>query len=483
MAQVVAGWAAPVPWRILNRPYSLLGLVLLVVLAIPSYVRMPHDWETVYVPAAARLIRGEDIFQEQFVYPPVNAWLPIPFVGLPRMPSRALWYAVNMTALAVLLLGAWKLSGGRRLEGMPGVPWREHAIFWLGLGCGIASCFDVITNQQTDLIVAALVILGCGAMMRGHDLRAALWFGAAAAMKCTPLLWAGYLAWRKRWIAALLVVVVAVGVNLAPDLTHPTGAGSTRFGEWTRLFLLPMAERKHDFGAWHCGIGGNQSIAGLWHRWLLYDTVWEGNNLEGVPGLTRVAPETLKAVTWGSMLLLLGAGLACSWRASRRPSTSADAPQHPRWRSGSDPRTSLEFGMMLILMVLLSPHSSKPHFCTLLLPGFCVARAALHWPNRRLLALLIAALMLSLISNQDLVGEWLYSWTKWYGSLAGCALLLYAASCRALLGGGRKASSQDEINSALPSTFASVSFSHSSERERRSVESPCAPSNARQAIS
>jgi hypothetical protein len=420
MAQVVATWAPSVPWRLLARPYSLLGLGLLVVLAVPSFLRPAQDWDGVYVPAAARLMRGEDIFTEDFVYPPINAWLPIPFVGLPQVPSRALWYAINMTALAVLLLGAWKLSGGGRLEGTPALPWREHAIFWLGLGCGIASCCDVIGNQQTDLIVAALVVVGCAALVQGRDLRAALWFGVAAAIKCTPLLWAGYLAWRRRWLAALLMVVVAVAVNLLPDFTHPTQAGNTRFGDWTRRFLMPMAERKHDFGTWNCGIGGNQSIAGLWHRWLLYDTEWQGSNLLGVPGQTRVAPETLKAVTWGSMLLLLGAGLFCSWRASPSPSASEGR--------------AIEFGMVLILMVLLSPHSSKPHFCTLLLPGFCVARAALHWPNRRLLMLLIAALICALISNQDLVGEWLYSWTKWYGSLTGCAVLLYAASCRVLLG-------------------------------------------------
>lgn len=439
MAQVIAG-APSVLGRILSRPYSLLGLVLLIVLAVPSFLRPAQDWDGVYVPAAERLVRGEDIFTQEFVYPPINALLPIPFVGLAHVSSRALWYAINMTALAVLLLGAWKLSGGGRLEGTPGLPWREHAIFWLGLGCGIASCCDVIGNQQTDLIVAALVIVGCGALVQGRDLRAALWFGVAAAIKCTPLLWAGYLAWRRRWLAALLVAVVAVAVNLLPDLTHPTATGNTRFGAWTRRYLAPMAERKHDFGTWNCGIGGNQSIAGLWHRWLLYDTAWQGSNLLGVPGEARAAPETLKAATWGSMLLLLAAGLACSWRACQNPSASEGPAGAPRWRSGSDMRASLpsasalQFGMALILMVLLSPHSSKPHFCTLLLPGFCVARAALHWPNRRLLALLGAALICALISNQDLVGEWLYSWTKWYGSLAGCALLLYAASCRALLG-------------------------------------------------
>jgi hypothetical protein len=435
--------------RIFSRPYLLSGSILMIVLAVPVFQR-DRDWVRVYLPAAARLANGADIYQEEtgFVYPPINALLALPFRALPRVPSLMLWHALNMAALMILILGAWKLSGGGRLDGMPRIPWREHAIFWLGLGCGISSCLDAITNQQTDLIVAALVILGCLALVQqrdlrafpspsakrgvahilawrsGSDLRAALWFGGAAAIKCTPLIWAGYLAWRRRWAAALLVVAVAGAVNLLPDLTDPPTNASTRFGDWTRRFLFPMATSKHDFGSWACGIGGNQSVPGLAQRWLVYDAVWQGDELDGVAKEVRATPQTLKAVSWSAMLALLAAALVCAWRTPagaeslREPGPSASA---------------LHFGLVLMLMVLLSPHSSKPHFCTLVLPGFCVARAALAGANRRLLRVLGAALVLALSANEDLVGEWLFSWTKWYGALAWSALLLYAASCSILL--------------------------------------------------
>ncbi|MSQ95414.1 MAG: DUF2029 domain-containing protein [Gemmataceae bacterium] len=91
----------------------------------------------------------------------INAWPAIPFVDLPRLPSRAIWYEPTMVAPVVLLVGAWRLSGGGRQEGASSVPWREHLIFWLGVVCAISSCLDALTNQQTDLFVGALVILGC----------------------------------------------------------------------------------------------------------------------------------------------------------------------------------------------------------------------------------------------------------------------------------------------------------------------------------
>lgn len=420
MAEDVNAGHATVLSRATSRPYTLLGTAFLIVVAFPVFLRQPQDWESVYVPAAARLLEGVDIYQGDFVYPPINAWLALPFVGLPHLPTRAAWYVINLYALAVLLVGAWRLSGGGRLEGLPSVPWYEHAIFWVGVTCGISSCLDAITNQQTDLIVAALVILGCNALLQARNLRAAIWFGVAAGIKCTPLLWAGYLAWRKQWTAAVLVAVIAVGVNLIPDLTHPSKRSATHLGEWTARFLMPMADRDHDFGTWNCGIGGNQSVAGLWHRWLVYDATWQGTDLVGLRSEARVAPATLKVVSWGSMLLLVAAGLACTWKPTGK------APLAP-------PATGLQFAMVLILMVLLSPHSSKPHFCTLLLPAFCVARAALTGPHRSLVFVLGGAAICSLVANQDLVGSWLYSWTKWYGSLAWCALLLYVGCCKVLL--------------------------------------------------
>ena len=421
MAQVLAGSSQSIMGRFLCRPYTLLAVLFLIILAFPSFLRKPQDWECVYVPAAERLADGDNIFQMDFVYPPINAWLALPFVGLSRLPTRLLWYAINMTALMVLILGAWRLSGGGRLDGTPRVSGREQVIFWLGLGCGISSCLDAITNQQTDLIVAALVIMGCLALSRQYDVRAALWFGLAAAIKCTPLLWAGYLAWRKKWAASALVVIASVGINVLPDLTHPDE--SSHLLDWGKRFLMPMADRKHDFGQWHCGMGGNQSVAGLCQRWLVYEAVWQEDDLVGVVSEARVTPETLRAVALGTMFLLLAAGLICTWRIP----ADTDKPSNLR------PETGLQYGMVLILMVLLSPHSSKPHFCTLLLPGFCVARAALHWPNRRLLALLGAALACAMISNCDLVGDWLYSWGKWYGSLAWCSVFLFAGCCWVLL--------------------------------------------------
>ncbi len=405
-----------------SRPYTLIAVVFFAVMLVPL-LRKKQDWQTVYLPAAERLASGEDIYVpgSGFVYPPVNAWLALPFQSMPRLFERFLWCALNATALLVLILGAWKLSGGGWLEGATAGPKREHVIFWLGLVCGLPSCIDAITNEQTDLIIAALLILGCIALVGGRDIQSALWFGIAAGIKCTPLLWAPYLLWHKRWFAATAVVLVAGGINLLPDLTHRPNDSFPRLADWGSRFLKPMATEECDFGTWACGVGGNQSMAGVTQRWLIYDPVLVDNELLATQSPSRWSSQSLKGVSFAGMFVLVGIALACTWRTAAASPGSVPAP------------LVIQFGMVMILMLLFSPHSSKPHFCTLVLPGFCVARAALNRGDKTLLVTFLVAVACVMTTNQDLVGSWIFGWAKWHGAIAWAALLLFGMSCRILL--------------------------------------------------
>ena len=299
------------------------------------------------------------------------------------------------------------------MDGTPPVARREHVILAIGLLCGVYYVLDALTNQQTDLIVAALVILGCRALVDGRNWSAGLAFGLAAGIKCTPLLWLCYLLWRRRWGAALMVPVVAVGINLIPDLTYPSSA--SRFQEWESRFLLPMTHQQHDMGSWVSSVRSNHSLTGLYYRTMTWDA-----SGDQIPSSDRFSPQTLRAVGFASMSLFVVAALVCTWK---RAIPQPDEPEP----------MSLEFGLVLILMVLLSPASSKPHFCTLLLPGFCLARVAIRRPNRLLWVLLLAAITCGLVSNKDLVGRRVYDWVLWHGSVTLNAIFLFAGCCLALL--------------------------------------------------
>jgi hypothetical protein len=90
-------------------------------------------------------------------------------------------------------------------------------------------------------------------------------------------------------------------------------------------------------------------------------------------------------------------------------------------------RQALECGMVLMLMLLLSPMSSKAHFGTLVLLGCCLARATLRARNRLITGILVAAALIGLICNKDPLGERLYTLSLWYGVVTWQTLLMLAA--------------------------------------------------------
>jgi hypothetical protein len=136
---------------------------------------------------------------------------------------------------------------------------------------------------------------------------------------------------------------------------------------------------------------------------------------------------TVRLIAYTTMLLLAIVTFACSLLGDRRFGRQTLA-------AGTGPsRQALEFSLVLILMVLLSPQSSKPHFCTMILPSFCLARAALAWPSKPVLVVLLGALALGLAANKDLVGRLVYDWLKWYGGMTIETLLLFVGCCVGLV--------------------------------------------------
>lgn len=396
-----------------SRPYRVFVGLFLAVLVVAALARGAGDWEKVYVATAERLTGGLDIYEwgaVRFAYPPFGAWLAVPFAGLPRLVGAVVWAAANGLAWLVLFRLAWRLTGGRGLPGEAGTTRGDHLAFWLGAACG-GYVFDVITNQQTDLFVAALLVCGCGLLVRGRSVAAGSLFGLAAALKCTPLLFAPYLAWRRQWAGTAAVAVVAVGVNLLPDLTHPP-AGGPRLVAWVNTLLVPLTGKDFDPGMWASAPGFNHSASGVLNRWL---TVDRGDAGAWSPKADRVSTADLKQIVWATQAGLLLLAAVVLWR---KP---ADA---------GSPRAA-EFGIVLTLMLLLSPMSSKPHFCTLLLPQLLLARVAWDRRDRLLMALTVVAAVLGLAVNKDAVGGRAYAWLLWNGAVFGHALLLFAGCCYA----------------------------------------------------
>jgi hypothetical protein len=408
-------------------PYLVAAVALLIGIACPFLTRRNSEWDDVFVRAANHLREGDGLYHwdEGYVYPPFMAALAMPFTFLPQTIERLAWFLISAGCLVLLCRWAWQLAGGGPIPSLRTGSFREHLIWLLGLACGFRYAIDCLTHQQTDLLIGALVIGGCFALFHGRTLLAATCLGVAAGTKCTPLLWCGYLLYRRQWRAGAWLAVVAVGVNLLPELISTPASGRLWLAEWVGRYLAPMAGPTYYPGTWYSDPVYNQSLAGAVNRWFTYDWTWTAEGVTVVPKIDPVPAVVVKRLLYGiESALLLGALTCLGRRSPARPDSRESAPL---------PREVWEYGLVLLLMLLLAPMSSKPHFCTMLLPAFALARVAVVERNRVLGLVLGAAIAIGAVGIKGLLGVDSATVALWWGNVTGSALALLLGCAGMLL--------------------------------------------------
>jgi hypothetical protein len=397
--QLVAAWS----W-VRRYPYYAVAVPVVLALSISFLTREDSEWEEVYVVAARHLREGPDIYSDGNSYPPFATLLALPASFLAPGLLRWTWLLVNLAGLVVMVRGAWHSAGGGPLQGATGTPRGEHIAALMGLVCGAGYLHNCLAHQQTDVVIGALLVLGCLALARSRSMVAATCFGIAAAIKCTALLWIPYLVWRRRPLAALWVGIVPMVLSLLPNLVSSPPSGGLWLGEYANRFLRPLTTADHVVGTWGSDIIYNQSLAGAAQRWLIADRD------------QPVTPEVLRLIVLGVEGVLVGTSLWVCGAPFRRVDSAAGR---------GFAYESSEHALVLVLMLLLSPMSSKAHFGVLLVPGFLVARAAALSGSKLLWGCILLSTMLACVSHKDFLGEDGYTLMLWYGAATWEALVLW----------------------------------------------------------
>lgn len=422
MAKVNAPAAAkPAWWKWASQhPYTVLLLIYLVATTVQAGFRVHTEWREVYLPAAASLMAGQEIHGGigGYTYPPFMAMLTIPFTILPQWLSQLVWYAICCVCLAYFGRESWYWSGGGRLQGEQGIRSRgEHAIFLIACLCGAHLVFNALSHLQTDLLIAALILFGAQRIGRGKGLLAATCFGLATAIKCTPLLLAPYLAWRGKWMAALWLVVVAIGANLLPNLISTPPEGGLWLTQWYERYLAPLNRPDYMPGTWHTDILNNQSLSGEANRLLTTSWEWKGKDLVAVPKANAASPQTVKKVVYLMYLAVLIPSAVVFWRARRSRGLTGAATR-------PEAQEVWEVSAILLLMLLLSPNSSRAHFVVMLLPAYCATRLVVT-QRRPVMTALLALAMLTAVFCQNVPGiKMIHGITLWMGAVMMTAVAL-----------------------------------------------------------
>jgi hypothetical protein len=427
------------------NPYVVFFSVLGVAMSGAAWHRKASEWVLVFLPASRRLLRGEDFYlpKDLFVYPPFTALVGLPFALLGDRLGSCAWYVVNYACLVAIIGIAWRLSGGHRRPSIrreDAIPVAEHVVFFIGCAVAIRYLLNAISHTQTDLVIGAALMAGCLAATRRQFARAAVWWGLGAAFKGPPLLFAAYLAWRRRWLAAAGVVAVFVGVNLLPNLVSHSPTGGLWLTRWTAHYAKPMGKDGVP-GAWYNTPVNNQSLSGAVNRWLTSTPGLGPNGAIMRPRAGAPGPAALRTTT-----LLVDAAFAAitawaMWRGRRSRAGGAAAAV-----AGDDARTTvLECATVLCLMLLLSPMSSRSHFGVLILPAFLLARAAVYDRDRTAAAFLVVPLATTLLAVNIGINRGVEDVGLWFGTvmlstislMLGCVhLLVHPSNVGAPLNGG-----------------------------------------------
>jgi hypothetical protein len=140
------------------------------------------------------------------------------------------------------------------------------------------------------------------------------------------------------------------------------------------------------------------------------ETSWSvvrGDNLVAVDRAGAIGAGVLKMITYAIEGIVLGGAL---WAFIRK--------------GGAAARVSLECSVVLLLMLLISPVSSKPHFCTVLLPGLILARLAVEKKNRMLWGIVVGAILMGNVMLPGFVGRVGGDLGLWLGMITWAAMLL-----------------------------------------------------------
>ncbi|MBL8827949.1 MAG: DUF2029 domain-containing protein [Planctomycetaceae bacterium] len=388
-----------------NRLPIAAAIVLLILLPLLFVSRgEKSEWNDCFVTAARHLAAREPIHSqgETYAYPPSMAFLSVGIGNLPLSWSLWTWGLVNVAATVLTFVGSWRLIGGPSLGQLDR---RWAAVLALSLLLAVRWIVSPLEHQQFDMVIAACIVWGCVGIVARREVAGGLLLGVAASMKCTPLLFAPYLAWRGRWRAAVMVGVGAIALNIAPDLLLPKHAGGSYLVDWHRVFIAGVSDSAP--GTWHSDITLNQSLGGLFNRLVRVGVPLELTNVEAVP-LSADAARGIKYLTHCTGLLLLAATVLVGGRPLRTPAAD-DQPGKRDWL------WAVEFSAIVSLMLLLSPMSSKAHYVVLWLPSLVIARQVLERPTTARYAVVALLAVTGTLTTKGLLGKSLGDLTLLWG--------------------------------------------------------------------
>jgi Glycosyltransferase family 87 len=337
------------------------ALALLGFIFIRNLVDFP-----VYYAAGRSLVSGRtDLYSPDFAlgrvmdyrYPPFFLIALFPLWLLPYSAAAYIWYllsVIEMAGCVVLVSRTFQMS----------------KLMWLGVALAVAQYFVMALHYgNAQLLAVFLLFASLYFAHRRKYLTAAILMALAITIKLTPVLLLPYFALKKRWAMLAAVLVLLAAINIAPSVYFGFRENNQLLKTWYE-HVIASQEFHEDNGPI------NLSLKGQFRRYLTdvdYSQRVDGDvNYPAVnfASLSRdhvaQAWTIIAAVLFAGVLLLMLV-LPTSYEATTIESNKSDE---------SNKIVPLELAVLICLMLLVGPLTSKIYFVALLWPVACLGNFA-----------------------------------------------------------------------------------------------------------
>jgi hypothetical protein len=345
-----------------HRPLA--PIVAIVLLAATAYVvaRSRRDFVDfeVFRTAAVRALDAEPLYRAedghyQFKYWPAFAFAAAPFAFIGEEAGKAVWYALTVGLVALLIRQSIRLLPDRRLS--------VHALTWWTLLCTGKFIVIELVNGQTNAMLAAVIVLALTAVNRGRPLIAGALVGAAVFVKPYAVILIPWLA-ASQGPGATAAAAAVVGAGLlAPSAIYGWQGNLDLLTAWYRTVSLTTAE--------NLLVRENISFNTMWANWI-------------------------------------GAGVTASWLALITCAASLAGPALIWWKRRAVRQPAyLEVSALVLLMPVISPQGWD-YVLLVATPAFVCLVDRFGTSPTGWRAVTLAGLGLTTLVIYDLLGRTLY---------------------------------------------------------------------------
>jgi len=350
------------PIRFLLMLVGLIAIGLLGLLFIRNLIDFP-----VYYAAGQSLIGGRtDLYSPDFAlgrvmdyrYPPLFLVALTPLWFLPYTLAAYVWYVLSVLELIGCVLIVVRVFPS----------FRESWILWIVVAFGVIQYFVMALHYgNAHLLATFLLFASLYYVLQQKDLPAAALMALAITIKLTPVLLLPYFVLKRQWTFVASVCVFLVAFNIAPSIYFGFRGNSELLRSWYG-HVVASQEFHEDNGPI------NLSLKGQLRRYL--STVDYSQRVDGdvqYPSINLASLSRQQVVgIWAVIAAGLFAGvLFLVWRGGG--SSQASVQQSDLDRVGL---FAHELSLMLCLMLLVGPLTSKIYFIALFWPLACLASVA-----------------------------------------------------------------------------------------------------------